>query len=742
MSSTPPEGDAPAASESAAEDNKFQTAIAAWRNVDLSSLIPQLDTAASDLVTHQRDALTQRKDLAQKTKDFKKLDDTSKLGEIKGLLKSYQTFIDLLTNQSKAVSTAFFQAYTPLSEAPDPYPLLEASVDALISSSETVPKLADENAHLQRTVAKLTTQLDDTEQKLEKERTARQALEEERESKVKDIEASWERVLTEKEDNWAAKERSLEDKVENQDRLLKELKASYEVSQRLGQGNEGDAAAAAGTATAAELEIVSSELDKATMRLAEVEARNEQLRFELAQSASVSQTQEQASSSVEDDPAFLRLQSENGSLRRKLDAAKFEKDSERRKLEGDMRGLEREIGGLRKERDGLRERVQKWGDYESVKRELEVLKSIEFATGDDDDHLDDAPTADADADAQQNGATSKGDKGGETLEQLLLARNKKLSNELTVLRVSHQDLQQRLETLQEELSSANMDLEKSRSLTATLENDLLRVQQEAANSFGGGANMSSAMSVAPSRYPQSSYGGRRAGGGRPSSPTSSIISGFDPHRAGGGDGGDHHHQPMGGGSGILPMVTAQRDRFKKRNTELEAELAKTHQTVSSLRSEIAALQRDNLNLYEKTRYISTYSRGGAGQHPGAAYSSANDTAGGGASATAISIGGGTSASPVSADSRYRSAYESHLSPFAAFRGRESARALRRMPLPERVLLRLTRAVLASRLSRNLFAAYCLALHLLVLGMLFYWGGREVDSAASGLGEAAAACIVP
>jgi hypothetical protein len=29
----------------------------------------------------------QRKDLAQKTKDFRKLDDTSKLGEIKGLLK-------------------------------------------------------------------------------------------------------------------------------------------------------------------------------------------------------------------------------------------------------------------------------------------------------------------------------------------------------------------------------------------------------------------------------------------------------------------------------------------------------------------------------------------------------------------------------------------------------------------------------------------------------------------------------
>lgn len=56
-------------------------------DIDLNSLIPQLDTVASDIVTHQRDVLTQRKDLAQKTKDFKKLDDASKLSDIKGLLK-------------------------------------------------------------------------------------------------------------------------------------------------------------------------------------------------------------------------------------------------------------------------------------------------------------------------------------------------------------------------------------------------------------------------------------------------------------------------------------------------------------------------------------------------------------------------------------------------------------------------------------------------------------------------------
>ena len=46
-----------------------------------------LDNTASEIVAYQRDSTVQRKELAQKTKDFRKLDDTNKLTEIKGLLK-------------------------------------------------------------------------------------------------------------------------------------------------------------------------------------------------------------------------------------------------------------------------------------------------------------------------------------------------------------------------------------------------------------------------------------------------------------------------------------------------------------------------------------------------------------------------------------------------------------------------------------------------------------------------------
>ncbi|KIW04973.1 uncharacterized protein PV09_04135 [Verruconis gallopava] len=683
------------------EENKFQKAIAAWRNIDLTTLIPKLDTAASDLVAHQRDSLVQRKDLAQKTKDFRKLDDAGKLNDIKALLKAYQTYIDLITNQSKAIHSAFLQVYTPLSEAPDPYPLLEASIDALITASDTVPRMTEENQRLQKQVSNLTSQLERTEEELSRERNARQELESSRDEKIKSVEQSWEAVLEEKKDNWAAKERSLEEKVEGLERVIKEVKASYEVAQRLNKGEDADADGIARSgATAAELEIVSSELDRANLRIAEVEARNEQLRLELAQSASSSGT----SKAVEDDPAYLRLQSENSSLIRRLENWRFEKESERRKWEGELRNLEREVSALKKERENLREKMRSWSDYENLKRELEVLKSIEFATGDDDE------TEAAEALHESNGSASK----GESLEQLLLARNKKLNNELTILRVSHQDLQSRLSKLQEDLSTTTAELEKSQRLNQTLEADLEKVQEEASHAFP-----SSAMSVAgtyTSRYPSSAHPGRR---GRNISPTSSIISGFDPQHVPSGTPVEvlRSGEPVGGGSGMLPMITAQRDRYKKKNGELEAELQKQYQIVQSLRSEVASLQRDNLNLYEKTRYVSTYARGGTAGGSGSSYSAAAPRE------TAISIGGADAS-----ESRYKAAYESNLSPFAAFRGRESARAFKRMSMPERAVFQVTRLVLATRTSRNLFAAYCLGLHLMVLIMLYQMGGDTSGAA--------------
>lgn len=219
-------------------------------------------------------------------------------------------------------------------------------------------------------MARVTSQLEETERKLEEERAARKKLEEDQEAKIKEIEASWSGVLAEKTSNWEAKEKSLEEKVENNDRLLKEIKASYEVSQRL-DNQEGDDAQRS-AATAAELEIVASDLEKTSVRLAEVEARNEQLRLDLAQA--VSHSQEQKNRPVEEDPAYLRLQSENSSLLRKLDSARFDKDAEKNAWEGKLRQVERLNTRIIAERDELRGKLDKLRDYDDIRRELDMIK--------------------------------------------------------------------------------------------------------------------------------------------------------------------------------------------------------------------------------------------------------------------------------------------------------------------------------------------------------------------------------
>ncbi|KIX07352.1 uncharacterized protein Z518_02005 [Rhinocladiella mackenziei CBS 650.93] len=678
-------------------ENKFQKAIAAWRGIDLSSLMPQLDSTASEIVAHQRDALLERKELAQKTKDFRKLEDAAKLTEYKALLKSYQTFIDLITGHGKTSSSAFLQLYQSLSEAPDPFPLLEASVDSLVASEDTVPKLTTENQQLLSRVNTLSMQLEGTERKLQEESKARRDAEAGTGTHVQEIEEKWEKVLEEKQNNWTAKEHALEEKIENQDRLLKELKASYEVSQRL---QDGSADAASSKAATVELEMMSSELEKTSARLAEIEARNEQLRVDLARATS----QNPQTNDIEDDPSFLRLQSENSSLLRKIESVRFERETDRRGWDSILRQAERQRSQLSSENEDLRAKVSKWSDYEDLKRELDTLRSIELSIGDEDD---------AD-ESGLNGAAENGSK--QSLEQLLLARNKKLSNELTLLRVSHQDLHRQLEDLREELSRTHAELERSQKLSSTLENDLLRMQEEATN-----VPPSSGMSVAGtyvSRHPTGSMRRGRA------SPTSSIISGYDTQprtntleslRAG---------EAVGGGSGILPMIQAQRDRFKQKNQELEEELSKTYATVNSLRQEVASLQKDNLNLYEKTRYVSAYSRG-----PTTTSSSSYSGAPGHTSVYT---------SDDATSSRWKSQYEANISPFAAFRGREAARAYKRMSLPERIIFSLTRIVLATRTSRNLFAGYCLGLHVLVFLMLYWMGTADVDRNTVHLGEAAAA----
>ena len=104
---------------------------------------------------------------------------------------------------------------------------------------------------------------------------------------------------------------------------------------------------------------------------------------------------------------------------------------------------------------------------------------------------------------------------------------------------------------------------------------------------------------------------------------------------------------------ILPIITSQRDRFRQRNAELEEQLLRQSETVSELRNEIKTLQADNLKLYEKVRYLESYSAGVGSGSP--------------APTSLRNLVGNTRRDEELG--KYKSMYEDQMNPFEAFKGR-------------------------------------------------------------------------
>jgi homeobox protein cut-like len=69
-------------------ENAFQKALSKWRDIDLSTLQPQLDKQGMEILESQKDFLVERKELSTKTKLFRKLPDDEKLVQVMSLLKS------------------------------------------------------------------------------------------------------------------------------------------------------------------------------------------------------------------------------------------------------------------------------------------------------------------------------------------------------------------------------------------------------------------------------------------------------------------------------------------------------------------------------------------------------------------------------------------------------------------------------------------------------------------------------
>lgn len=137
---------------------------------------------------------------------------------------------------------------------------------------------------------------------------------------------------------------------------------------------------------------------------------------------------------------------------------------------------------------------------------------------------------------------------------------------------------------------------------------------------------------------------------------------------------------------LLSIISSQRERFRSRNQELEAESRSMQQTLVALQSELDSLRADNIKLYEKIKFLQTYpGRGG----------SSDDTV-----------------------MRYSSQYEERLDPFSSFSKRERQRRYLNLSPWDKATLSLGRVILSSKTARTIAFFYTLFLHILVFLVLY------------------------
>uniref|UniRef100_A0A8C5G7P2 Protein CASP n=1 Tax=Gouania willdenowi TaxID=441366 RepID=A0A8C5G7P2_GOUWI len=264
-----------------------------------------------------------------------------------------------------------------------------------------------------------------------------------------------------------------------------------------------------------------------------------------------------------------------------------------------------------------------------------ILKTMEFGSSDS---------------AQQDQSKS--------LEILLLERNRSLQSESAALRIANSELSGRYSELQVEFSAAVRTSAEQKELILKLEHDLSTIQAMSSLSRPD-ADGSEVLNIPD-----------------PIKEATAMFSGVGPHP----------ELPQGQMDSLLSIISSQRERFRSRNHELEAENRSMQQTMQALQAELDSLRADNIKLYEKIKFLQSY--GGAA---------------GGSDDTVM---------------RYSSQYEERLDPFASFSKKERQRRYLSLSPWDKATLSLGRMILSNKTARTIAFFYTLFLHCLVFLVLY------------------------
>ncbi|KAL9549352.1 hypothetical protein PS6_006134 [Mucor atramentarius] len=657
-------------------EDTFSSAIHYWKGIQLSTLQKELDQQGLAIVEKQKDGLVSRKKLAEQTREFKKIPDEEKLQKFKPLLKGYQAEIDNITKRTKYAENAFLTVYKLLADAPDPAPLFEIAVDQSAKMVDNT-SLQNENSYLKEQLQKANDnikRLETTEKTnlelVQKVSALEESLAERKSKDTSEMEQEMKDQYSDKIKQLKEREYDLQKQLNQALDQLTELRQSHDDTQAqlIGHGQKYDEEV---VGKLAELDMVTMDLERANGRIIQLEKKNDDLKEEMAKLRESKDTNEgNRNETAQQDAEVTKLIKDVETYK-----DMFQKTETR--LSKKIKELTTEKKTLTEERENLKKKMKHFEDYDEIKRELQIMKYVEFSTGEDEDDFI------ADDVLKKDGTIEN------SLEVRLMEKNKKLESEYTQIKVSFADLQKAFDKNAQSIQSLEQKLQEKSALVQRLEEDLL----------GMGHKSNSDSSILDALSKSSS------GTPIPQTPDGALTPLLD--------GSGHKKEDKS----ILPIVISQRDRFRQRNNELEERVRSLETSLQDARMEVQKLKTDNLNLYERLKFVHVWKEG---QQQEKGMTNRSVAVNMDEPSTSMRSFRRSSINKQSDDpsDKYGKLYEESMNPFTQFHKKEENRRYNALNPAEKLTLNLTRLLFSHKWSRYFFIIYSLLLHLLVVVTLY------------------------
>lgn len=545
----------------------YSHALDIWAKADLTNLQRELDADVIEIKDKETLSLNSRKSLATETKKFKKLEPEEKLNNVNKIIKQYQREIDNLTQRSKFSEKVLFDVYEKLSEAPDPQPLLQSSLEKLGKIDDS-KELKEKISYLEDKLAKYADYETLKSRLLDLEQSSAKTLAKRLTAKTQEINSTWE----EKGRNWKEREADLLKQLTNVQEQNKALEAKISKNIDIeGNGNEdGDQENNQKEVSTriAEYNLVTQELETTQARIYQLEKRNEELSGALAKATSEAEKETELHAK---ELKLNQLESENALLSASYEQERKSTSHAINELKEQLNSIVAESESYKSELETVRRKLNNYSDYNKIKEELSALKKIEFGVNEDD---------------SDNDIRSE-DKNDNTFESSLLSANKKLQATLAEYRSKSTAQEEERNELKKSVDQLKQQIAILKEANEKLETDLEKVENVSPH-FNETASMMSGVTRQMNNRTSHKM-----------SPTSSII------------GIPEDGELSGNQSTILPIVTKQRDRFRSRNMDLEKQLRQGNSEKGKLKLEISKLKGDNRKLYERIRYLQSYNNNNA-----------------------------------------------------------------------------------------------------------------------------------